>query len=192
MSNKYDRINEMKKQQKMQKDVWKAKQSLYQQKKLLAPNLHDIFNVIENAHKCVYPKYKLEGILQFLDTKSIVMLSSTCKNFKKTIYNTNYINHPIHLNTRYEIQLNNEKKLKLLEKEKKANREYLAYINKKNIFRKYIDNLYILKDLIQKNLKMQKLIFLENGNKCIIKHYYFVCYVVQNMVNYGRSRKKLI
>jgi len=126
-----NRINEMKKQQKMQKDAWKAKQTEYQQKKLLAPNLHDIFGVFENAHKCVYPKYKLEGILQFLDTKSIVMLSSTCKNFKKTIFNTNYINHPIHLKTRHEIMLNNERKIKFLENEKKVNQEYLARINKK-------------------------------------------------------------
>jgi hypothetical protein len=128
----YDRIKEMKKQQKAQKEAWKLKQLIKQQNKLLAPNIIDVFGILESAHKCVYPKNQIEGILQFLDTKSIIMLSSTCKSLKTDIKNSNVINHPSYIQGHFEIILNYKNKLKLLEEENNKNKLYLAQTEKIN------------------------------------------------------------
>jgi hypothetical protein len=64
--------------------------------------IFDVFNVLEGAHECVAPNYKVEGILEFLDLKSIMHLSWTCKDLKLTVLDSNIMSYPMHVVTKQE------------------------------------------------------------------------------------------
>jgi len=88
-------------QQKEQKMAYKLKHQPKPQFKSDV-TIFDVFNVLEGAHECVAPNYMVEGILKFLDLKSIMHLSWTCKDLKLTVLDSNIMSHPMHVVTKQE------------------------------------------------------------------------------------------
>jgi hypothetical protein len=122
-------IKQMREKEKAQKLARKLKQLPFKSD----VNIFDVFRVLNSAHQVGVTNI-VEGVLQFLDTCSIINLSSTCKLLQSDIKESRIMILPIHYNTRinkiYEIE---EKKNKIKEKKIKDNENLFEYIRQKTL-----------------------------------------------------------
>jgi len=128
---KSSNIKEMREKEKAQKLALKKKQTPFTSD----VNIFDVFKVLGGAHKVGVTNI-VKGVLQFLDTYSIINLSSTCKLLQSDIKESRVMTHPVHHNTRINKIQEFEKKKKEIEKKKIKDNEMLFEYRRQKTFEK--------------------------------------------------------